>query len=159
MIFPDFSLTFPVCSKFPDFFLTGKCLPIFPGFLGFPVLIDSFRVGMVKSWNSTRQIMERTGTVRPAALWIALLMVGGSMIVMIVTAEGGELHRNLYLSHDRSKCYVRSQCRRLKLYKENYSNSVLYLLEEIRDLCLSHGFNSIWLYHQNHDSLGECYIF
>ena len=27
-----FSLTFPVCSKFPDFSLTGKCLPIFPGF-------------------------------------------------------------------------------------------------------------------------------
>ena len=27
-----FSLTFPVCSKFPDFSLTGKCCPIFPGF-------------------------------------------------------------------------------------------------------------------------------
>ena len=27
-----FSLTFPVCQKFPDFSLTGKCLPIFPGF-------------------------------------------------------------------------------------------------------------------------------
>ena len=27
-----FSLTFPVCSKFPDFSLTGKCLPIFSGF-------------------------------------------------------------------------------------------------------------------------------
>ena len=32
MVFPDFSLTFPVCSKFPDFSLTGKCLPIFPVF-------------------------------------------------------------------------------------------------------------------------------
>ena len=32
MIFPDFSLTFPVSSKFPDFSLTGKCLLIFPGF-------------------------------------------------------------------------------------------------------------------------------
>ena len=27
-----FPPTFPVCSKFPDFSLTGKCLPIFPGF-------------------------------------------------------------------------------------------------------------------------------
>ena len=34
--------------------------------------IDSFRVGMVEWWNSTRQIMEQPGTVRPAALWIAL---------------------------------------------------------------------------------------
>ena len=25
-------LIFPVCSKFPDFSLTGKCLPIFPRF-------------------------------------------------------------------------------------------------------------------------------
>ena len=30
--FVGFSLTFPVWSKFPDFSLTGKCLPIFPGF-------------------------------------------------------------------------------------------------------------------------------
>ena len=30
MIFPDFSLTFSVCSKFPDFSQTRKCLPIFP---------------------------------------------------------------------------------------------------------------------------------
>ena len=28
----DFPPTFPVCPKFPDFFLTGKCLPIFPDF-------------------------------------------------------------------------------------------------------------------------------
>ena len=41
MIFPDFSLTFPVCSKFPDFSLTGKCLPIFPGFPGFPVRVGT----------------------------------------------------------------------------------------------------------------------
>ena len=41
MIFPDFSLTFPVCSKFPDFSLTGKCLPIFPGFPGFPVQVGT----------------------------------------------------------------------------------------------------------------------
>ena len=36
-----FSLTFPVCSKFPDFSLTGKCLPIFPGFPGFPVQVGT----------------------------------------------------------------------------------------------------------------------
>ena len=36
-----FSLTFPVCSKFPDFSLTGKCLPIFPGFPGFPVRVGT----------------------------------------------------------------------------------------------------------------------
>ena len=34
--------------------------------------IDSFRDGMVEQCNSTSQIMERPGTVRPAALWIAL---------------------------------------------------------------------------------------
>ena len=26
----QFSLTFSVCSKFPDFSVTGKCFPIFP---------------------------------------------------------------------------------------------------------------------------------
>ena len=36
-----FSLTFPVCSKFPDFSLTGKCLPIFPGFPVFPVRVGT----------------------------------------------------------------------------------------------------------------------
>ena len=41
MIFPDFSLTFPVCSKFPDFSLTGKCLPIFPGF---PVRVGTLTI-------------------------------------------------------------------------------------------------------------------
>ena len=30
--FPWLSLMYPVCSKFPDFYLTGKCLPIFPGY-------------------------------------------------------------------------------------------------------------------------------
>ena len=44
MIFPDFSLTFPVCSKFPDFSLTGKCLPIFPGFPGFPVRVGTLHL-------------------------------------------------------------------------------------------------------------------
>ena len=43
MIFPDFSLTFPVCSKFPDFSLTGKCLPIFPGF---PVRVGTLTLGL-----------------------------------------------------------------------------------------------------------------
>ena len=37
-----FSLTFPVCSKFPDFSLTGKCLPIFPGF---PVRVGTLTHG------------------------------------------------------------------------------------------------------------------
>ena len=37
-----FSLTFPVCSKFPDFSLTGKCLPIFPGF---PVRVGTLTQG------------------------------------------------------------------------------------------------------------------
>ena len=40
-----FSLTFPVCSKFPDFSLTGKCLPIFPvrvGTLLVSNLFDTF---------------------------------------------------------------------------------------------------------------------
>ena len=41
VIFPDFSLTFPVCTKFPDFSLTGKCLPIFPGF---PVRVGTLPV-------------------------------------------------------------------------------------------------------------------
>ena len=44
VIFPDFSPTFPVCSKFPDFSLTGKCLPIFPGFPGFPVRVGTLLV-------------------------------------------------------------------------------------------------------------------
>ena len=30
--------------------------------------IDGFMVGTVERWNSTRQIMEQLGTVRPAAL-------------------------------------------------------------------------------------------
>ena len=30
--FPWLSLTFPLSSKFPGFHLTGKCLPIFPGY-------------------------------------------------------------------------------------------------------------------------------
>ena len=46
MIFPDFSLTFPVCSKFPDFSLTGKCLAIFPGFPGFPVRVGTLFMGV-----------------------------------------------------------------------------------------------------------------
>ena len=38
------SLSFPVfCVIFPDFSLTGKCLPIFPGF---PV-----RVGTLSEWT------------------------------------------------------------------------------------------------------------
>ena len=37
--------------------------------------IDGFMVGMTEWWNSTSQIMERPGTVRPAALWIALLVM------------------------------------------------------------------------------------
>ena len=36
--------------------------------------IDGFTVGTVEWWNSTSQIMERAGTMRPAALWIALLV-------------------------------------------------------------------------------------
>ena len=40
-----FSLTFPVSSKFPDFSLTGKYLPIFPGF---PV-----RVGTLILWTTS----------------------------------------------------------------------------------------------------------
>ena len=38
---------------------------------------DSFRDGRVEWWNSTSQIMVRPGTMRPAALWIALLGAGG----------------------------------------------------------------------------------
>ena len=37
--------------------------------------IDDFRVGTVERWNSTSQIMEWPGTMKPAALWIALLML------------------------------------------------------------------------------------
>ena len=49
MVFPDFSLTFLVCSKFPDFSLTGKCLPIFPGFPGFPVRVGTLPVVPLKA--------------------------------------------------------------------------------------------------------------
>ena len=52
MIFPDFSLTFPVCSKFPDFSLTGKCLPIFPGFPGFPVRVGTLSICLIKECRS-----------------------------------------------------------------------------------------------------------
>ena len=46
-----FSLTFPVCSKFPDFSLTGKCLPIFPGF---PV-----QVGTLSMWKISKLRLEK----------------------------------------------------------------------------------------------------
>ena len=36
--------------------------------------IDGFRNGMVEQWNNTSQIMEHPGTVRLAALCIALLI-------------------------------------------------------------------------------------
>ena len=44
-----FSLTFPVCSKFPDFSLTGKCLPNFPGF---PVRVGTLSRLTLISWAS-----------------------------------------------------------------------------------------------------------
>ena len=50
MIFPDFSLTFPVCSKFPDFSLTGKCLPIFPGF---PVRVGTLLPILFFKWSTS----------------------------------------------------------------------------------------------------------
>ena len=53
MVFPDFSLTFPVCSKFPDFSLTGKCLPIFPGFPVFPV-----RVGTLQENTKSKTLVK-----------------------------------------------------------------------------------------------------
>ena len=34
----------------------------------------TFFSGTMEQWNGTSQIMERPGTVRPAALWIALLV-------------------------------------------------------------------------------------
>ena len=66
MIFPDFSLTFPVCSKFPDFSLTGKCLPIFPDFPGFPVWVGTLTIHTKRSYialnrNAKKKLEWRKG--------------------------------------------------------------------------------------------------
>ena len=60
VVFPDFSLTFPVCSKFPDFSLTGKCLPIFPGFPGFPVRVGTLSVCLLRPGGN---LLEHTDTL------------------------------------------------------------------------------------------------
>ena len=60
MIFPDFPLTFPVCSKFPDFSLTGKCLPIFPVFFspsGNPARVCFLWVG--SGWGRAVGLMQK----------------------------------------------------------------------------------------------------
>ena len=49
--------------------------------------IDGFTVGTVEWWNSTRQIMEWPGTVRLAALWIALWETMLSQAILFLFAN------------------------------------------------------------------------
>ena len=50
--------------------------------------IDGFRDGTVERWNSTSQIMEQPGTVRPASLLIALLVVCQQVVDLPLREHG-----------------------------------------------------------------------
>ena len=43
--------TYRLHTKFPDFSLTGKCLPIFPGFPVFPVRLGTLNAYLVQIEN------------------------------------------------------------------------------------------------------------
>ena len=59
-----FSMTFPVCSKFPDFSLTGKCLSIFPVWVG--TLLECILVSIydhevaVNTYHNIRRIQRHS---------------------------------------------------------------------------------------------------
>ena len=78
-----FSLTFPVCSKFPDFSLTGKCLAIFPGF---PVRVGTLLVDTHTShsnWDNILHLtMEAPLITNSSPMYIDTKMVGKFVFIV-----------------------------------------------------------------------------
>ena len=96
-----FSLTFPVCSKFPDFSLTGKCLPIFPGF---PVRVGTLNTCDFSTFRTAFNPFERLENQ-----WLLMLSSNGSLNCSQagqVQVQGlGPRSRGDIITHYRTQCY------------------------------------------------------
>ena len=98
------------CSKFPDFSLTGKCLPIFPGFPGFPV-----RVGTLYNSTPVRISAIDVLFLEVLPVCIGCILFWTSLTTQDQTKCGPEVFLLL-----KAETIVTHICRLLDIYRLNF---------------------------------------